>query len=63
MYDLCSRLYVDSIVKSPRFLNENKALCEMVERSQIEGNVIVIADRYYEAYNILLILKEKAGIM
>jgi len=51
MYDLCSRIYVDATIQSPRCANENKALCEMVDRSQIKDNVIVMADRLYESYN------------
>lgn len=51
MYDLCSRLYVDATVKTPRGSNDNRTLCDMVDRSEIEGNVIVIADRLYENYN------------
>jgi hypothetical protein len=51
MYDLCSRLYVDSLIQPSRCENEGKALVDMVDRSHIQGNVIVIADRAYESYN------------
>lgn len=59
MYDLCSRIYVDAGVQSPRCTNENKALCEMVDRSQIKDNVIVMADRLYESYNNFAHIEKK----
>jgi hypothetical protein len=59
MYDLCAKLYIDATVQEPRCSNENKALCEMVDRSPIEGNVIVIADRFYESYNNLAHIENK----
>lgn len=52
MYDLCSRVYVDSIVQTGRKENEFQALIDMVDRSDIKGQTIVIADRGYESYNI-----------
>jgi hypothetical protein len=51
MYDLCNRLYVDCCIQSRRCENENKALTDMVDRSRIKDNVILIADRGYECYN------------
>jgi hypothetical protein len=50
-YDLCNRLYVDAIVQPRRLWNEGRALADMVDRSPIQGKVIVIADRGYESYN------------
>lgn len=52
MYDLCSRIYVDSIVQSGRKENEIQALIDMVDRSDIKEQTIVIADRGYESYNV-----------
>jgi len=52
MYDLCSRVYVDSIVQPGRKENESKALTDMVDRSDIKEQTIVIADRGYESYNV-----------
>jgi hypothetical protein len=52
MYDLCSRVYVDSIVQPGRMKNECQALIDMVDRSDIKGQAIVIADRGYESYNV-----------
>ena len=51
MYDLRNRLYVDALVKPGRQENEGKALIDMVKRSHIKDQVIVIADRAYESYN------------
>jgi len=51
MYDLCNRLYLDSCIQARKCENEHKALTDMVDRSCIQGNVIVIADRGYECYN------------
>ena len=59
MYDLCTRVYTDACVGSPRSANENKALTNMVDRSQIKDNVIVIADRYYESYNNFAHIEKK----
>lgn len=52
MYDLCSRVYVDTIVQPGRKENEFQALTDMVDRSDIKEKTIVIADRGYESYNV-----------
>jgi len=59
LYDLCSRLYVDARIQSPRQSNENKSLCEMVDCSPIEGDVIIMADRLYESYNNFAHIEKK----
>ena len=51
MYDLCNRLYVDACIQPCRYKNENKALTDMVHRSRIKENVIILADRGFESYN------------
>jgi hypothetical protein len=51
MYDLCNRLYVDSLIQTSRHENESKALVDMVRRSHVKEKVIVIGDRNYESYN------------
>lgn len=50
-YDLCNRLYVDALIQPRRLCNEGKALAAMVDRSPIQGKILVIADRGYESYN------------
>lgn len=52
MYDLCSRVYVDAIVQPGKKENEFQALTDMVDRSDIKDNTILIADRGYESYNV-----------
>jgi hypothetical protein len=59
MYDLCNRIYVDALIQPGRCLNEDKALVDMVKRSQIKDNVIVVADRGYESYNNFANIEEK----
>jgi hypothetical protein len=59
MYDLCNRLYVDSLIQPSRQENECKALISMVKRSRIKENVIVIADRAYESYNNFAHIEQK----
>lgn len=59
MYDLCNRLYVDAIIQPGRKRNEYRGLTDMVDRSAIQGNVIIIADRGYESYNVFAHVEQK----
>ena len=59
LYDLCNRLYVDSLIQPSRHANEGKAMRDMVARSRIRDNVIVIADRAYESYNNFAHIEQK----
>ena len=59
MYDLCNNLYVDTLVQAGRKKNEFKALTDMVDRSDINEKVIVIADRGYESYNAFAHIEQK----
>jgi hypothetical protein len=59
MYDLCNRLYVDALVQPGRKKNECSALSDMVDRSDLGDNVIVIADRNYESYNVFAHIGQK----
>lgn len=59
MYDLCSRVYVDTIGQPGRKENELKALTDMVDRSDIKEKTIVIADRGYESYNVFKHIAKK----
>ena len=59
LYDLCNRLYVDTVIQPSKKENEKRALTDMVDRSIIEGNTIVIADRNYESYNIFAHIEQK----
>ena len=57
-YDLQLKTYVDALVQKSRKANEQRALCDMVDRSDFQ-NAIVIADRGYEGYNALAHIQEK----
>jgi len=59
LYDLCNRLYVDTVIQPSRLQNEKKALVDMVDRSIINDKTIIIADRYYENYNIFAHIEQK----
>ena len=52
MYDLCNKLYVDVCIQPGRRQNEFRALADMTDRSNISSDVIVVADRGYESYNV-----------
>lgn len=59
MYDLCNKLYVDVCIQSARKENECRVLTDMTDRSQISDDVIVIADRGYESYNVFAHIEQK----
>lgn len=58
VYDLLQHTYVDAYVYGKRSLDERASLCSMVDRSPI-SNALVIADRGFEAYNLLAHIQEK----
>lgn len=59
LYDIKAHTYTDAVVHKPRIAGENKALVDMVDRSNIPGKVLVIADRGYEAYNNMAHIQQK----
>ena len=59
MYDLCNKLYIDVCIQNHRKANEPRALTDMTDRSNITGNVIVIADRGFESYNVFAHIEKK----
>ena len=59
LYDLCNRLYIDSLIQPRKCENEGKALVDMVDRSRIKEKVILVADRGYESYNNFAHLEHK----
>lgn len=59
MYDLCTRIYVDAIIQPGKGQDEVQAMIDMVDRSRIRDKVIVIADRYYESYNVFAHVERK----
>ena len=58
LYDLLGHTYVDAKVSGKRNFDENGVLCKMVDRSTAE-NVLIIADRGYESYNLFAHIQEK----
>lgn len=59
LFDLCNKVYTDACIQPVRKVNENEALTDMVDKSSISGDVIVIADRGYESYNTFAHKQEK----
>ena len=58
MYDLLRHTYTDAILLGQRKANEQSSLCRMVDRSHMK-NVLVIADRGYEGFNLMAHIQEK----
>ncbi len=58
VYDLLQHTYVDAELNGKRGFDESGTLRKMVDRSPAH-NVIVIADRNYENYNLMAHIQEK----
>ena len=58
MYDLLRHTYTDAFLVGQRRVNERSSLCSMVDRSSME-NVLLIADRGYEGFNLMAHIQEK----
>lgn len=58
MYDLVQRTYLDATLLGTKKANERTVLCSMVDRSPLK-NVILIADRGFESYNMMAHIQEK----
>lgn len=57
-YDLCNRIYVDAVIQPSREENEDRAMCDLIDRYK-GSTAIFIADRNYENYNIFAHAQEK----
>ena len=57
-YDVLNRIYTDVLVQTAADYNEARACATMIDRSKLE-NVILVADRGYENYNIFAHAIEK----
>ena len=57
-YDVLNRIYTDILVQTAADCNEFRACATMIDRSKLE-NVILVADRGYENYNIFAHAIEK----
>ncbi len=60
MYDLMQHIYVDASIQSKKGMNEHKALVSMVDKSELSGKVIIVADRGYESFNNIAHFQEKS---
>jgi len=58
MYDLLRHTYIDASLIGQRKVNERNTLCSMIDRSSMQ-NVLLIADRGYEGFNLMAHLQEK----
>lgn len=57
-YDLCNRIYVDAVIQPSREENEDRAMCDLIDRYK-GSRALFIADRNYESYNIFAHAEEK----
>ncbi len=60
LYNLLDKRYEDVILQPRNQWNEHKALCDLVDNSDIKGKVILIADRGFEGYNTIAHIEQKA---
>ena len=58
MYDLLQHTYTDVTLLGKRVANERHSLCKMIDRSHFD-NVLLIADRGYEGFNLMAHIQEK----
>ena len=58
LYDLLRHVYIDALLQKRRCEDECGAVVSMIDRSELR-NVLLIADRGYESYNVLAHLQEK----
>ena len=58
LYDLDRHIYCSAVIQDGAHVHENKALQQMLDRSDIPV-ALVIADRNYESYNNLAHIQEK----
>lgn len=59
LFDLENGIYTDLAIQKEHEKNEGKALCEMIDRSQISEPVILLADRNYASLNNLAHLENR----
>lgn len=52
LYDLQNKIYIDADIQNLKEINEYRSLIKMINRSNMQNNDIIIADRGYESYNM-----------
>lgn len=62
LYDLCNKTYFDAVIQPEPHKDEIGALVEMLERNSFPVPTIIVADRGYEAYNVIAHLIEKENL-
>ena len=59
LYDVCSKIFMDSVIQHGKERNETDAACIMVDRISEKYPVIIMADRGYENYNLFAHIEER----
>ena len=52
LYDLCGKRYINGFIEPARKMNESQACIDMLKNTNSGTNMILIADRNYESFNI-----------
>lgn len=60
LYDLLSHTYADVLIQKSHYANERRAFTDMVDRSD-DIPTLFIADRGFEAFNVLAHIQEKGA--
>lgn len=59
LYDVCGKVFMDSVIQHGKERNETDAACIMVDRISEKYPVIIMADRGYENYNLFAHIEER----
>lgn len=59
LFDLCNKIFFDAVIQPEPCKDEIGALVEMLKRNNFDSPTLIIADRGYEAYNVLAHCIEK----
>lgn len=59
LYDVCGKIFMDSVIQRGKGRNETDAACIMVDRISEKYPVIIMADRGYENYNLFAHIEER----
>lgn len=54
VYDLCNRLYVDTLVQQRRLCNEGRTLAMMIDCSTLKGKIMGSHEDFFSEYSIRL---------
>lgn len=62
IYDICNNAYFDALVQPQPRTNEVQALVDMIEAQQFEESTLILADRGYQAYNLIEHIRRKGNL-